>query len=160
MKTIVTILLLCISTLAFAQSKSFSTLREKFAKADDVTTVRVGGFVLRTILWMSNESEWSEDFGKIESVRVMNIPQREFLERNLSPKGFKNVLVNDDFEELATTFDNGEHLTIYLQDREKRPDLYFLLVESEKEVTAIEISGALNANKIIEHHQKKHLNKT
>jgi hypothetical protein len=159
MKSIITILFITISSLAVAQSKSFSTLREKFVEADDVSSVRVSGFVLKTILWMAGETEWSDDFGKVKSVRVINIPQREFKERNLTPGGFKKVLAKDSFEEMASTLDNGERLTIYLKDRDQRSDLYFLLVENNSEVTAIEIRGELDPKKIIEDHQKNHLKK-
>jgi hypothetical protein len=156
MKALVTILFISISSLTFAQSKSYATLKAKFSGAEDVSSVKVGGLVLKTILWMAGESDWADDFGSVKSVRVINIPQREFRERNLSANGFRKVLTNDDFEEVASTYDNGERLTIFMRDYEKSNDLYFLLVENDKDVVGIEIKGKLNPQQIIEDHQKKY----
>jgi hypothetical protein len=159
MKSLITLIFIALSLATFGQSKSFSTLKNKFSGAEDVSTVRVGGFVLKTILWMAGETDWRDDFGTVSSVRVINIPKREFESRRLSADGFKKVLANDHFEEVAATYDAGEHLTIYIQDKAKGSDLYFLLVENNKEVTAIEIRGEIDAKKIIKDHQKHKLNR-
>lgn len=158
MKAIVTILLATFTSVAFSQSKSYSTLKHKFSGAENVTSVKISGLILKTALWIAGENDWSDDYGRVKSLRVMSIPQGEFRERNLSANGFKKVLVKDNFEEIASTFDNGERLTIYLREHKNASNLYFLVVESDKEVTAIEIKGYLNPQRIIEDHQKKHLN--
>jgi len=159
MKSLFTILFVTAALASSAQSKSFSTLKSKFSEAEDVTSVRVGGFFLKTILWMAGESEWRDDFGTVSNVRVINIPQREFRSRQLSTAGFKKVLAGDNFEEVAATYDGGEHLTIYMQDREKGYDRYFLLVETKEEITAIEIKGEIDPGKIVKDHQKHKSNK-
>lgn len=156
MKTFVTILFISISSLAFAQSKSYATLKAKFSGDENVTSVKVGGFVLKTILWMAGESDWVDDFGTVRSVRVITIPQKAFREKKLSANGFKKVLAKDDFEEVASTYDHGERLTIFMRDYEKSSELYFLLVENGSDVVAIEIKGKLNPQQIIEDHQKKY----
>ena len=155
MKYLATLLFVAIALVSSAQSKSYLTLRDKFKGGEDVTSVKVGGFVLKTALWIAGESEWKDDFGEIKSVRVINIPQKEFTEQGLTANGFKKkVLAKDDFEEVASTYDHGERLTIYLKDKTDKDALYFLLVESKSEVTAVEIRGQLYPKKIIADHQK------
>ena len=153
MKHIVTLLLIIgsLSSTSFAQSKSFRTLQNKFHGAEDVVSFSVGGFVLRTALWLSDEDE---DFGVIKSVRIMSIPMRELRDRDLKVSGFRKLLLHDDFEEMVSASDNGDYATVYMQEHGKNNNLYFLLVESDDELTAIEIKGYLDPKKLLE--EKNH----
>jgi hypothetical protein len=149
-----TLLVLIFVVSSFAQSKSFVTLKNKFRGGENVISVKAGSFLVRTVLLFSGEGDWEDDFGKVRSVRVINIPQAEFKKKNVSAKGFRNVLAKDQFEELVTTFSEGERLTIFQRDG-KDSDIYFMLIENDHDVTALEIRGELFPEKIVEDHRKR-----
>ena len=161
MKNFITLLFLATSLTAAAQSDSFITLKEKFRGAPEVNSVRVGGFFVRTVLWLASETDWREEIQDVRSVSVINIPQKAFRERNLKIGGFKKLLQKDDFEEAIQAKEGDEKITIYMRDGGRGDtNLYFLLVEEANEVTAIEIRGKLDLKKIIEKHLKEKRNIT
>jgi hypothetical protein len=159
MKNILTLMLVFSVASAFSQSKSFEILCEKFKGENDVTSVSVGGFLLKTAIWLSGEKELRNEVGDIKSVRLINIPQREITRQNLHLSGFKKVLAKDNFEEVLLNKDKGELITVYICENQKASNLYFFLIEEADEVTAIEIKGHLDPRKIIEerHHKKTRL---
>jgi hypothetical protein len=100
------------------------------------------------------EPDWREDFGQVRNVRIINIPQQAFKNRHLSATGFKKVLAQDKFQEMAAVREDGDHVTVYMKDG-KRANIYFVLVESADEVTAVEIKGYLDPKKLIEDRHKQ-----
>jgi hypothetical protein len=149
-----TLLILTLSLSSFGQSQSFSTLKNKFRGGENVISVKAGSFLVRTVLLLSGEGDWEDNFGRVRSVRVINIPQLEFKRKNVSAKGFTKVLRDDNFEEVITTYSEGERLTIFQRDG-KNSDLYFMLIENDHDVTALEIRGELFPEKIVEDHRKR-----
>jgi hypothetical protein len=99
MKNILALVLITASLSTFAQSESFLTLKEKFSDSRNVTSISVGGFILRTALLISGEDDYRDEFGDVSNVRLINIPIEELDKRNLKISGFKKVLRNDNFED-------------------------------------------------------------
>ena len=155
MKYLITLLFAFSAVCSFSQSKSFVTLKEKFAETEDVTSVRVSSFVIRTVLWLSGDDDMRKEFENVRSIRIMTIPQREFAHRKVSAKGFKKVLAGDKFEEITSVRDQKDLVTVYLQEHSEDVNLYFLLIENNDEVTAVEIKGHLDPRKLIESHNKE-----
>jgi hypothetical protein len=157
MKNILALVLITASLSTFAQSESFLTLKEKFSASRNVTSISVGGFILRTALLISGEDDYRDEFGDVSSVRLINIPIEELDKRNLKISGFKKVLRNDNFEEVVSASEDGEHVTIYMQERKRNKNLYFLLIEGEDQILAIEIKGYLDPKKLLETNSKERL---
>ena len=137
MKSIFALVCTLASLTTFAQSESFLTFRESLNDAEDVVSFKVGGFVLRTALWLSGDSDVKEEFGEVHSVRFIVAPMEELEKRKLKVSGFKKVLRNDHFEEMVSASEDGDHITVYMQERGKNKNLYFVLIEGEDEVAAI-----------------------
>jgi len=154
MKNIFALVFTITSLTTFAQSESFLTFKENLADAEDAVSFKIGGFVLRTELWLSNESDVRDEFGEVHSLRFMNVPMDEVHKRNLKVSGFKSVLKNDHFEEVISASEDGDQVTVYMQERGKNNNLYFMLIESEDELTAIEIKGYLDPKKLLESNSK------
>jgi hypothetical protein len=157
MKSIFALVFTIASLTTFAQSESFLTFKESLDDAEDVVSFKVGGFVLRTALWLSGESDFKEEFGEVQSVRFMVVPMEELDKRNLKVSGFKRVLRNDHFEEMVSASEEGDRITVYMQERGKNKNLYFVLIEGEDEIAAIEIKGYLDPKKLIESNSKEKL---
>ncbi len=157
MKSIFALVFTIASLTTFAQSESFLTFKENLSDAEDAVSFKIGGFVLRTALWLSGESDVKDEFGEVYSVRFMNVPMNEVNKRNLKVGGFKRVLKNDHFEEVISASTDGDQVTVYLQERGRNKNLYFVLIESEDELTAIEIKGYLVPKKLLESNSKEKL---
>lgn len=156
MKNIIVIMLLAVSANSFGQSESFLTLKEKFADSGNVTSLKVGGFLIRAVLWFGDEKE-TEGLRDISSIRLMNIPQHELASRNLKLSGFKKLLARDNFEEVVSVKEKGDLITVYVQDHGKSDNYYMMLVESDTEITAIEIEGDIDPAKLVDSHCKGNL---
>jgi hypothetical protein len=148
MKTIKVILFVFASvTLAGAQSNSYQTLKDTFSDEPEVYSFSFSGWMGRLVLDMVGEPEFKNAIKDLNHVRLITIPRSEFNARNLSVNGFKKVLQQDSFEEIAYIRDRGEEVTIYLREtgnHQNRKNVYFVLVEEEREVVAIELKGLVD----------------
>src|SRR5689334_20392568 len=117
MKKILTaVVFALIITQAYCQSDSYLTIKDTFKGGNEVYSFSVSGFLCRTILAWSDESEWQDAITDIKNVRFVIIPKREFEKRDLTLTGFKKILVKDSFQELGHVRDNGSVVTFYLQE--------------------------------------------
>lgn len=138
------IVLVLLASGAIAQSKSYSTLKEKFIDRPDVHSFSISGWVGRLVLRMTDEHEFKNAIKELDHVRILIIPRVEFAYQNLTVKGFKKLLTQDSFEQLAFFRENGEDVTLYLREGKNKRNHYFVLVEEDQEVVAIELKGYLD----------------
>lgn len=138
------LVLMFVASFAMAQSKSYSILKDKFIDQPDVHSFSFSGWMGRLVLRMVDEHEFRDAIKELQHVRFIEIPKAEFAAQNLSVKGFKNILMKDSFQELAFIRDNGEEITIYLREGNNHKNHYFVLVEEEQQVVAIELKGYLD----------------
>jgi len=144
---ILTLLLITVGSVS-AQSNSYQILKENFIGQPDVHSFSVSGWVGRVILNMAGEYEFRDAIKELKHVRFITIPRAEFEARKLTVKGFKNVLQQDSFQELAFIRDKGEEVSIYLKEGNNHKNHYFVLVEEEQEVVAIELKGYIDLEKL------------
>jgi hypothetical protein len=149
MKSIRILLLLLITVGSVsAQSNSYQMLKENFIGQPDVHSFSVSGWVGRVILNMAGEYEFRDAIKELKHVRFITILRAEFEARKLTVKGFKNVLQQDSFQELAFIRDNGEEVSIYLKEGNNHKNHYFVLVEEEQDVVAIELKGYIDLKQL------------
>ena len=144
---ILTLLLITVGSVS-AQSNSYQILKENFIGQPDVHSFSVSGWVGRLILNMAGEYEFRDAIKELKHVRLITIPRAEFEARKLTVRGFKNILQQDSFQELAFIRDNGEEVSIYLKEGNNHKNHYFVLVEEEQEVVAIELKGYIDLEKL------------
>lgn len=132
----------------FAQSESYLTLKDHFRGTKDVYSFKVSGFLCRAALSIAGEHDFREAIRDVSSVRLITIPRDNFGQQNLSVAGFRKYLASDHFESLLTVRDHGELVEFYLQAGSNHNDVYFVLIEKASEVTAIEIRGAIDLQKL------------
>jgi len=141
---VVSIVILIASTSAFAQSKSFDALRDKFKGQPDVYSFSLSGWMGRMVLNVAGEYEFSNAIKDLKHMRIITIPRSEFSAHKVSVRGFKKVLKQDSFEELALIREDGQEVSIYLREGNNNKNNYFVLVEEADEVVAIELKGYLD----------------
>jgi len=150
MKTllILFVALLFTSITSSAQSDSYQLLKDKFKGEQDVYSFSFSGWMGRAILKMAGENEFRDAIKDLKHVRFITIPKSEFTARQVTVNGFKKLLQKDYYEELAYVRDNGEEVTIYLRQGNNNKNHYFVLVEEEREVVAIEMKGYIDLKEI------------
>ena len=131
-----------------AQSDSYQTLKDTFKGGDDVVSVSVSGMLCRTVLRLADEHEFCDAITDIKNIRVIVIPATEFRKKELSVAGFKKILKEDSFTELATVRDSGDDVYVFLQENGKNNDRYFFLIDEGDEVIGVEMKGSVNMNAI------------
>jgi len=128
----------------FAQSNSYETLKDKFKNQPDVHSFSLSGWMGRMVLNMAGEHEFRNAIKDLQHMRIITIPRSAFLNEQVTVRGFKKVLKQDSFEELAFVREQGEEVSIYLREGNNNKNHYFVLVEEEQEVVALELKGYLD----------------
>ncbi|MBK5278810.1 MAG: DUF4252 domain-containing protein [Bacteroidia bacterium] len=133
----------------FGQSKSYQALKDNFIDRPDVHSFTVNGFFCRLVLGMAGEWEFKEAVRDVQHIKLITIPAEEFKAQGLSVNGFKKVLRNDSFEELASIHDHGDDVTFYLQSTGKK-NRYIVLIQEPDEVVVIELKGSIDVNLLVD----------
>jgi DNA-binding transcriptional regulator of glucitol operon len=150
MKKLLIPVLLLVSTLGWSQSKSYQTLQHHFDNRPDVQAFSLGGWLCRAALSLAMDDDDRElnllkkAMADINHVRFIVIPKHEFRQQGLSVNGFRSYLKKDSFELLADVRDQGEQVTFYHRSDGTRKDRYFVLVDDQDEVVAIEMKGYID----------------
>lgn len=131
---------------ALAQSRSYETLRNKFKGKEGVHSFSIGGILLRATLGIvaHDEDPLRQSMRNVSHVRFMVIPEDAFAEEKVSVNGFKSYLKNDSYDQVAEIKDKGERITIFHRAEGNRDGRYFVLVEDNGEVVAMEIKGDMD----------------
>ena len=146
--TVTVLVVTLITSLSYAQSKSFLTLKDKFAGERDVFSFGASGGLARLALRIAGERDWQEAISEVKNIRFIVIPKQAFRERNLSVSGFYKFVKSDGFESLAHIKERGQDVRIYVQERKKDDHRYLLLVNENNEFIAIEVKGYIDPEKI------------
>lgn len=142
-------LLVVLLTAANAQSNSYLTIRDTFKKGHDVYHFGVSGFLCRTILAWADEYEFRDAITDVQNIKFITIPKSEFANRNVTLNGFKKILKEDAFQELAHFRDNGDYVDFYIQEKKNNNNRYFILVDEGENILAIEMKGYVDMNKLM-----------
>jgi len=138
------LLLLISSATLMAQSNSYQILKNKFKGEPDVHSFSVSGWVGRLVLNLAGEYEFREAIKELDHIRLMTIPKSAFISQDVTVNGFKRILKQNTYEELAFIRDDGEEVTIYLQEGKHNNNRYFVLIDEQDEVVAIEMKGYID----------------
>jgi hypothetical protein len=141
--------LLALSVTSYAQSDSYLTMKDTFKKGHDVHHFSVSGFLCRAVLSIADEHEYRDAILDVKNIKIITVPRREFTKRHLSLDGFKQVLAEDNFQELAHFRDHGDYVSVYLQENKKNKNRYFILVDEGDDIVALEIKGYVDPEMLV-----------
>ena len=142
--------------ITFAQSDSFSSLRENFEDGQDVVHVSISGFLMRTAIWIMEEDDsWIDAAESVKSFRFMNIPKSEFDSRGLRLNSFRKFVMKDNFQQLLTVKENGDWVEFYMQEGEGKRNRYLVIAEAEDEVSVFELTGYIDLEKLASRNKRQ-----
>lgn len=134
-----------VSAAVYAQSKSYSLLKEKFTGYENVVSFRTSGFLTRSVLMFAGEPEFNKAIREVKKVRVIVIPKEAFKAEKVSVNGFIKVARKDAFEELFNVYDHGDNFTLLVQsEKDHQDNRYLLVVDGNGEVVVMEITGYID----------------
>jgi hypothetical protein len=139
------LLFLFAASAAASQSRSYLDLKRNFAGQPEVRSIGVSGAICRLVVNIVSheDQELADALDGVKHVRLMTIPLEEFERRGLSVRGFRSRLTQDNFELIANFKDSDSGVTLYHRP-EKNDDRYFVLVEEDDELVAIEMKGFID----------------
>lgn len=143
------LLVLLSATQAGAQSSAIETLRKKFAGEPEVVNFAVNGFFLKAALWTAGDTRWSEACRHVSRMRVVSVPVRHFEHKDVSISGFKEFVLRSHYNYLVESQTPGQLITIYVRDQDQSKPVYLILVEEAQELTALEVVGKIDVQKVI-----------
>ena len=77
----------------------------------------------------------------------MSIPMSAFAENHVSVGGFKEVILKDQYNQLAQVRENHEEVTVYIQSpKTSSLNRYLILIHNPEEVVAVELKGYIDAD--------------
>ena len=138
------ILSLAIATTGFSQSDSFIALKEKFAYHHDAFSFSSSSFLGGALFWLAGEHEFYNAIKEVKRISFMSVPKDAFRAEDVSIAGFKKVVREDSFQELAHVRDNGDLITFYLKSTGSKNNRYMILVEDSENLIAIELTGYID----------------
>jgi Domain of unknown function (DUF4252) len=146
MKKLIILVFVLSTASAFAQSRSFQALQAKFQGKKNVHAFSVNGMLCRIILkaTTANDEALQELTRNIRHVRIIVIPQDEFVRQQASLSSFKSYMKKDEFEELIMVKKHHDHVSLYRREDDKKNPRYFLLVEEPDQVVAVEMRGDID----------------
>jgi hypothetical protein len=146
MRSTILILFLLVSSIsAFSQFSGFQTLKNKFGGKNEVFSITTSGFFARGVLLLAGEHDFKSAIKHIDQIRLITIPKPAFAQEKVTVNGFKKLLAKDSYEELTSVRDHDDEVTLYIQSgKRSKHNRYFLLVEGNSEVVAIEIKGYID----------------
>ena len=138
-----------------AQSESFQALQKKFSSNESVFTFSTSGVLARTVLWLAGEHEFKRAIKQVKSIRLITIPATAFEQNKVSVAGFKKVVAEDAYEQLALVRDRKDEVTLYVQAlKNSSVNRYLILIDNPEEVVAVEIKGYIEPNLLNSPHGK------
>ena len=162
-KTTLTVVLALVASIAFSQSKSVESFKNKYKDDRDATVVTLQGNIFKLI---GSIAEYSDDedaqiFSKIadgiKSMQVISLPKYETGLEAGEIKQLKANLKKESYEELMNVKEGKETVVIYSQGNEDEVRNMLILVEERNDFALINIEGTLKMKDlayIANHHDK------
>jgi hypothetical protein len=146
MKSISASIILCfvLTGNGFSQSDSFIALKEKFAYHRDVYSFGTSAFLGGAVFLLAKEHEFYDAIKRVKRINVIAIPQQAFRREDVTVAGFKRVMRQDSFWELARMKESDDLITVYMKSTESKDNRYMILVEDSDNVIAIELTGYID----------------
>ena len=162
-KTTLIVALALVSSIAFSQSKSVDSFKNKYKDDRDATVVTLQGNIFKLI---GSIAEYSDDEDAqalakvadgINSMQILSLPKYETGLEAEEIKNLKSNIKKESYEELMNMREGRETVVIYSQGSEDEVRNMLILVEEKNEFVLINIDGVLKMKDlayIASHHDK------
>jgi hypothetical protein len=126
----------------FAQSKPVKEFYDKYKSLENVTDVKLQGWVIRLASSFADEAEAERLLNKITHLRVMVMEQGNLV----SPVEYKELVrkvKSDSFEELLKVKDSGEQVEFLIREKNNAVTDVLILVNGANGFVLLSLEGNL-----------------
>lgn len=144
MKNILPAILLLITSVAFAQTKTTTDLSDKYSS----WTLFLYHNTLRMIN-QTNDKDFDDLIKDIEKMKLVSVNKKE---KNFSDAQYKTLLTSyksEKFEEIMTTRHEGKSFNAYIKDEDGETKGMVVTVNDTETVYVMDIVGKVDLSKII-----------
>lgn len=162
MKKISTVFVLFfVAGTAFGQSKSYETLHHRFHGDEGVHSFSLGGIFLKAAVGIASSQDdlLRKSMRNVKHCRFMVIPHEAFAKQQVTVGGFQAYLKKDSFQEVMSVRDKGDIVTVFHRQEGNHDERYFVLIEEDRDVVAIELRGEMDLSVWKPDNQRISLNK-
>lgn len=136
------ILLLCSITLSQAQTESIQQFYNKYKNLEEVTHIKLQGWVLQLAAKHADDDEANKIFKKITQLRFLNMEEGNPVSTDEMSK-LLHSLRKDNFEELIQIRDEGEQINCFIRSKEDLITDVVLLISGSDEFLLLSLEGKL-----------------
>jgi len=132
----------CLPFLAAAQSKPILQFYDQYQGLDNVSDIKLQGWVLRLASRFADEEQGEKLLQKITQLRVMTMEDGNLV----TPRDYQRLLRDvkrDAFEELIKVKDKGQHIDLLIREKEKTITDVLLMIHEADGFILLSLEGAL-----------------
>lgn len=136
-------LVFCFVSLAvMGQTKSIKSFYNKYKRYEEVTSVKMQGWVIRLAAKFTDDKDAKKVMRQISKLRVLTMENGNLV----SPKDYHTLiqhLKKDDFEVLLKIREGGQTIDFYAREKDDTISDLLLLVNGQDEFVMISLEGQL-----------------
>jgi len=136
-------IILMINSIAVGQSKSTQRFHEKY---DDAFTMFFYKSTLRMLTPEDNQ-EFKDLIGGIEKAKLLRVEKDSHFEDGDVVK-YISEIKGESFEEAMTVRHDGNNMNIYIKEDDGKTEGVILLLDSEHDISILDIVGSIDLGKI------------
>jgi hypothetical protein len=134
------LLLLCLTTFSFSLSaqKSVKRFYNKYKHAENVTNVKVQGWMIKTVLTFVEDFEGQDIVKKVTKLRVLSMENGNVVSEKDLNKLIQGVK-SENFEDLMTIREGSTNVRFLIRDNDRKIKDLLVIVCEENEFVLISI---------------------
>lgn len=136
--------------LTFAQSQSLSEFENKYKDHKSAFSLTLPGSMLKLAAVFSEEASdenVQEVIKSIDTMHIFRIAKDEQITGS-ALKSLQKSIAMEDFEDVMTTREKGATINILMREAGEKIDQVIFLIESDKDLTILDISGTIDPEKV------------
>lgn len=136
------ILFACATTFLQAQTEAIQHFYNKYKNMEEVTHLKLQGWVLQLAAKHTDDDEAGEIFKKITQLRFLSIEEGNPVTHDEWNK-LVNSLHKDDFEDLIQVRDEGDRINCYIRSKDDLITDVVLVISGKDEFLLLSLEGKL-----------------
>lgn len=141
-KFIAGLALLCLTSVCFSQTPAIHSFYEKYKNLENVTDIRLQGWVLKLASTFADEEEAESLLKKITHLRVIVMEEGNLVKADEYNRLIKSVK-KDRFEELMKIKEDGSFIDIMIREEGETITDVLVLISGEDSFVLLSLEGAL-----------------
>ena len=147
LKQFICIVILCLPSLSFSQSKTIKDFYNKYKHQEEVGKLELKGFVLRLAAKFADEEDADRLLSRITRLRVLSFDNGRTVPRS-ELKEFMRSIRKERFEDLMSIREEGDDIQIMIREEGVSISDVLVIIKGDDKFTMLSLEGKLKFNDI------------